>query len=107
VVNLLRLLRGDVRGINLARLALQQAHLAGVDAQDVSLTDADLSQAVLTQAFSNPLCVSISSDGLLMAAGTSGGEVCLWRAADRTWDAQYGRPIATLEGHTAAVRGSP
>src|SRR5262249_35184698 len=42
VVNLLRLLRGDLRGINLSRLSVRQAYLQGVDAQDASLVGAEL-----------------------------------------------------------------
>jgi hypothetical protein len=37
VVNLLRLLRGDLSGLDLGRLALRQAYLAGVEAQNTSL----------------------------------------------------------------------
>src|SRR5262249_41747980 len=37
LVNLLRLLRGDLRGLDLSRLALRQAYLAQVDARDTSL----------------------------------------------------------------------
>src|SRR5262249_12884071 len=34
LANLLRLLRGDLRGLDLSRLAIRQAYLAEVDAQD-------------------------------------------------------------------------
>jgi hypothetical protein len=37
IVNLLRLLRGDLRGLDLGGLTLRQAYLAGVAAQDLSL----------------------------------------------------------------------
>src|SRR5262249_37807616 len=36
VVNLLRLSRGDLRRLDLARLVLRQAYLAGIEAQDAS-----------------------------------------------------------------------
>jgi WD40 repeat protein/transcriptional regulator with XRE-family HTH domain len=95
-VNLLRLLRGNVRATNLANLALRQAFLVGVDAQDASLENADLSQAALTETFNYPLSVSMSADGALLAAGTAGGEVCLWRVADRT-------PLLLLQAHAGPV----
>lgn len=47
VVNLLRLLRGDLRGVNLARLALRQAYLQGVEAQDSSLAYSRVRDPVL------------------------------------------------------------
>ncbi len=40
VVNLLRLLRGDLRAIDLSRLTLRQVYLQGVEAQDTSLASA-------------------------------------------------------------------
>jgi WD40 repeat protein/DNA-binding XRE family transcriptional regulator len=95
-VNLLRLLRGSIRGANLAQLALRQAYLAGVEAQDANLLNADLSQATLTETFNYPLSVALSADGTLLAAGTAGGEVCLWRVVDRT-------PLLQLQAHAGPV----
>ena len=54
VVNLLRLLRGDLCGLDLGRLALRQTYLAGVEAQNTSLVGAHLSDAVLAEAFISP-----------------------------------------------------
>jgi WD40 repeat protein/transcriptional regulator with XRE-family HTH domain len=96
VVNLLRLLRGHVRGLDLSRLAIRQAYLAEVEAQDTSLADAHLGEAVLADVFSLPVSVAFSGDGALLAVGTSTGQVWLWRVADRTL-------VARLEGHTGVV----
>jgi WD40 repeat protein/transcriptional regulator with XRE-family HTH domain len=93
VVNLLRLLRGDLRGLDLGGLALRQAYLACIEAQDTSLAGADLSGATLAEAFTNPICVALSANGGSLAAATSTGEVWLWRMADRT-------PLMTVRGHT-------
>jgi transcriptional regulator with XRE-family HTH domain len=83
-VNLLRLLRGDLRGRTLSRLVLRQVYLQGVDTQDTTLVDSKLVEAVLAESFAYPTAVALSTDGDLLAAGTSTGEVRLWRAADRT-----------------------
>jgi WD40 repeat protein/DNA-binding XRE family transcriptional regulator len=96
VVNLLRLLRGDLRGLDLSRLELRQAYLAGVDAQDTSLAGAHLVETVLAEAFDFPGSVALGDDGAWLAAGTSNGEVWLWRVADRT-------PLWTVKGHTGGV----
>jgi len=98
VVNLLRLLRGDLRGLDLSRLAIRQAYLAEVDAQDASLAGAHLAETVLAQAFHFPASVALTADGELVAAGTSAGEVWLWRVADRT-------PLVKVQGHTDGVFG--
>jgi hypothetical protein len=97
LVNLLRLQRGDLRGLDLSRLVLRQAYLAQVDAQDASLVDAHLVDTVLAEAFDFPSSVALSGDAVLLAAGTSTGQVWLWRIADRT------APWA-VQAHTGAVR---
>jgi WD40 repeat protein/transcriptional regulator with XRE-family HTH domain len=98
VVNLLRLLRGDLRGLDLSRLAIRQAYLQGVESQDASLAGAHLTEAVLGEAFAYPTCVALSADGAYLAAGTPTGEVFLWRVADRTLR-------QALQGHTGGVWG--
>src|SRR6266853_451661 len=65
-------------------LAIRQAYLAEVDAEDASLAGAHLSEAVLAEAFNFPICVALSGDGASLVTGTSAGEVWLWRVADRT-----------------------
>src|SRR6266545_2379391 len=96
VVNLLRLLRGDLCGLDLSRLALRQTYLAEVDAQDASLVDAHLAETVLAEAFDFPGWVTLSGDGAWLAAGTTTGQVWLWRGVDRT-------PLWAVQGHTGAV----
>jgi transcriptional regulator with XRE-family HTH domain len=54
VVNLLRLLRGDLRGLDLSGLSIRQAYLAGVDAQNASLAGAQLAESVLSESRSPP-----------------------------------------------------
>ena len=69
VVNLLRLLRGDLRGLDLSRLVLRQVFLQGVDAQDASLAGASLDRVVLDETFAYPTAVALSADGVFLAAG--------------------------------------
>src|SRR5207237_7632634 len=75
-----------------------QAYLAEVEAQDSSLAGANLSDAVLAEAFNFPFCVALSGDGVFLVAGTSEGEVWIWRVVDRT-------PLVAVHGHTGAVYG--
>ncbi len=96
VVNLLRLLRGDLRGLDLSQLALRQAYLPEVEAQDASQADAHLAEAALAEAFTYPTSVALSADGACLAAGTTMGEVCLWRVADHTL-------LLAAQGHSAGV----
>jgi WD40 repeat protein/transcriptional regulator with XRE-family HTH domain len=96
VVNLLRLQRGHLRGLDLSRLSVRQGYLAGVEAQNASLAGAHFADGVLAEAFDFPGSVALSGDGTLLAVGTSTGKLWLWRVADRTL-------VAMLEGHTGVV----
>jgi hypothetical protein len=96
LVNLLRLLRRDLRWVDLSGLAIRQAYLQEVEAQDASLAGAHLVESVLAEAFDYPIPVALSADGAYLAAGTSGGEVRLWRVADRA-------PILSVPGHSGGV----
>jgi WD40 repeat protein len=98
LVNLLRLSRGHLRGVDLAGLTIRQAYLQEVEAQDASLDGAELVEAVFTSAFHYPTQVATSADGGHVAAATSTGEVYLWRVRDRAL-------LATLQGHEGAVWG--
>ena len=96
VVNLLRLLRGELRGLDLSRLALRHAYLHGVNAQDTSLAHAHLSGVVLAELFNFPLSVAFDADSAHLAVGTSTGEIYQWRIADRTL-------LLALHGRTNAA----
>ena len=98
LVNLLRLSRGDLRGVDLSELAIRQAYLQEVEAQDASLAGSRLVEATMTSAFHYPTQVSTSADGSRVAAATSTGEVYLWRVGDRAL-------LTTLQGHEGAVWG--
>jgi WD40 repeat protein len=64
---------------------------------DASLVDANLGESVLAEAFDFLSSVALSGDGALVAAGTSTGQVWLWRSADWT-------PLWVVQAHTGSVR---
>jgi WD40 repeat protein len=82
-INLLRLLRGDLKRLDLSDLSIRRVYLADVEAQDTRLARSHLSESVMAEAFHHA-SVALSPDGAHLMAGTTNGEVCLWRAADRT-----------------------
>ncbi|HTD79384.1 MAG TPA: NACHT domain-containing protein, partial [Chloroflexota bacterium] len=67
VVNLLRVLQGDLRGVDLSHLVIRQGYLAETDAQDASLANALLENAVVADAFDFPVSVAVSGDDALLA----------------------------------------
>jgi WD40 repeat protein len=84
LVNLLRLLRGDLRGLNLAHLAIRQAFLQGVDMQDSILAGTQLQNTVFSEAFDAILAVAVSGTGEYWAASSRRGEIRVWAADGQT-----------------------
>lgn len=84
VANLLRLLRGDLRALNLSRLALRQVYWQGVEAQDSNLAHAWLRDNLFTEAFGIVHTVAASPGGTYWAASSINGAVHLWRDEGRT-----------------------
>jgi WD40 repeat protein/transcriptional regulator with XRE-family HTH domain len=93
--NLLRLLRGDLQRVDLSGLRLRQAYLQ-VRAQDARLASAHLEESLLGEAFHYSMSVALSADGSYLAAGTSSGELRLWRIADR-------QPVLAVQAHAGGV----
>jgi WD domain, G-beta repeat len=96
LINLLVALRGDLKGVDLSGLAIRQAYLHDIEAQEASFAGAHVLETVLGEAFTYATCLALSADGAHLIAGTAGGEVCRWRVADRTL-------VATVTGHDGRV----
>jgi WD40 repeat protein/predicted ATPase/DNA-binding XRE family transcriptional regulator len=112
LINLLRLMRGHLRGLDLARLTIQQANLQGVDVQDSNLDDSTIQDSTLTEVFDSVSAVTISS-GANWAAASRSGEVRVWDASgqslQRAWQAHADMICAIAfspDGHTLATTGS-
>ncbi len=96
LVALLRLLRGDLRGLDLSQLALRGAYLQGVEMQDTTLAGARLCECVLTEDFDAITAVAISPSGQYWATGGRQGRVWVWRENGHTLH-------LALQAHTDAV----
>src|SRR5260370_37023540 len=84
LVTLLRVLRGNLRGLDLSRLVLRGVSLQGVEMQDANLSGALMRECVLTETFDAIGAVAISRCGQYWAAGSMRGEVRVWREAGQT-----------------------
>src|SRR6266851_10452743 len=84
LVTLLRLLRGELRGLDLSHLILRGVSLQGVEMQDTKLSGATLRECVLTETFDAIGAVVISRSGQYWAAASQRGEVRVWREAGQT-----------------------
>jgi WD40 repeat protein/transcriptional regulator with XRE-family HTH domain len=84
LVALLRLLRGNLRGLDLSHLALRSAYLQGVEMQDANLSVTLMRECVLSEAFDALTAVAISKSGRYWAAISRRGEVRVWCKAGQT-----------------------
>jgi WD40 repeat protein/transcriptional regulator with XRE-family HTH domain len=103
VFNLLVQLGADLTGRDFSQLAVWQADVRNVIAQDVDFHEADLAQSTFNDSFGIAVTVAFSPDGLRVAAGTLRGDIRLWRVAD-------GKPLLSWSvphGSVKAVSFSP
>ena len=91
LVMLLRVLREDLRGLDLSRLALRGMSLQGVEMQDARLAGATLQDCVFTEPIDAITAVAMSRNGQYWAAVNWRGEVRVWAEAGltlhRVWQA--------------------
>jgi WD40 repeat protein/transcriptional regulator with XRE-family HTH domain len=78
LLNLLTHLSADLRGLDCSHLAIRQAYLQGVALPEMNFHGSDLTTVVFTDTFSSILCIAVSPDGQMLAAGTTTNEVRLW-----------------------------
>ncbi len=97
ILNLLIQLQTDLRGLDFSHLAVKQAYLQDVALPEVNFVHSDLATSVFSDTFSTILCVTISPNGELLAAGTTTDEVRLWRQDNVT-------ALFTCSGHSNGVR---
>lgn len=84
LVTLLRLLRGDLRGLDLSHLTLREAYLQGVQMQDTNLQDSRMHNSTFTESFDSVWDVAISPNGEHWAAICRRGEIRVWASGGRT-----------------------
>jgi WD40 repeat protein/transcriptional regulator with XRE-family HTH domain len=81
IISLLKALRGQLRGLDLSRLAIRGAYLQGIEMQDTTLFGATLLDSVFTESFNAVTAVATSLSGQDWAAANWRGEVRVWAEA--------------------------
>ncbi len=100
LVALLRLLRGDLRGLDLSRLALRGVYLQGVEMQDARLSGAVLQDSVFTEPLDDIVTVTMSRNGQYWAAANWEGKVRVWE-----WEQEAGQTLH-LDWQAHTIGGS-
>src|SRR5258708_22335901 len=83
VITLLNALRGNLRGLDLWRLAIRGAYLQRVELQDANLAGAQLEECVLDESFDALWSVAASSPGQYWVGGRRRGGVRVWKERGR------------------------
>jgi WD40 repeat protein/transcriptional regulator with XRE-family HTH domain len=96
LVVLLRMLRGNLRGLDLSRLALRGVSLQGVEMQDARLSGAALQDCVFTEPIDAIVAITISRDGQYWAVANRRGEVRIWKEAGQTLHRVWQAHIASV-----------
>ena len=87
---LLLLQRGELRGLDLSRLALRGVQLQGVEMQDTNLSGTLIQDSAFTETFDATWAVAISGNGQYWATSSKRGEVRVWEEEGHTlrWNLQ-------------------
>lgn len=80
LIVLLRLLRGNLRGIDLSHLVLRDLNLQGVEMQDANLVNATVENSFFTETFDALTGLAVSSTGEYWAVSSRQGEIRIWEA---------------------------
>lgn len=92
LVNLLVCLRGQIQGADFSHLLIRQAYLQGIEAQDASFAESDVSDSLFSEPMESIASMALSPNGNVLAVGGFSGQIRLWRVAD-------GKPLMTFRGH--------
>ncbi len=96
LVNLLRYLKGNLRSVDCSFLAIRQAYLQGIEAQDANFRGAEITESLFTEPVESMASMVLSPDGKYLAVGSFSGQIRLWHVADS-------RSLATFKGHRRIV----
>ncbi len=81
---LLRVLRGNLRGLDLSHLLLRNLYLQGVEMQDTLLAGTTLQDCIFTEAFDGISAVATSPNGQYWAAVSRQGDAWVWDEGGQT-----------------------
>ena len=93
LINLLRYLKGNLRNADFSSLAIRQAYLQGIDAQDADFTGSEITASLFTEPVESMASMVLSPDGRYVAVGSFSGQIRLWHVAEN-------RAVATFKGHS-------
>lgn len=91
-LSLLLRLKDSLSGCDFSKMPIWQAHLQGIQLQDVNFAYCDVRKSTFSETFGAILAVAFSPEGERLAAVGTDGKI-------RVWSVYGGEPVVVLEGH--------
>ena len=79
ILNLLCLLKSNLRDFDFSDLVIWQAYLQNANLQEVNFANSKFAQSIFTKIFGRVLSVAFSPDGKTIATGDTNGEILVWQ----------------------------
>lgn len=97
IFNLLAYLGASLSDYDFSHVAVWQAYMAEAQLQDGHFAYSDLRHCVFLEVLDCVRALAFTTDGQVVAAGTTNGEIRLWQLVER-------RALLTITGHTDWIR---
>lgn len=97
ILNMMIHLNMDLNGFDFSHLTIRQAYLQGVVLPGVNFSQSEFFSCMFTEKFGSVLPLVFSPDGEMFAAGTTVGDIRVWRYKDM-------KQLYSCKGHTDWVR---
>jgi WD40 repeat protein len=97
LLNLLSLMGADLSNRDFSNLTIRHAYLAGKQLHGLNLQGCTFTDSVFSETFGSVLCIVMSPDGAMVAAGTTSNDIYIWKSPSPN-------SIAVLRGHQGWVR---
>jgi WD40 repeat protein len=97
IFNLFTYLGAKLSDYDFSHIAVWQAYMAEAQLQDGNFAYADLRHCIFLEVLDCVRALAFATDGQVIAAGTTNGEIRLWQITER-------RPLLTIAGHTDWIR---
>jgi WD40 repeat protein len=97
LLNFLSVMGAELRDRDFSNLTIWHAYLAGQQLHGLNLQGCTLANSIFSETFGSVLCVVMSPDGAMVAAGTTSNDIYVWKSCGAN-------SVAVLQGHQGWVR---
>jgi WD40 repeat protein len=97
LLNLLSSMGADLSNRDFSNLTIRHADLVGKQLHGLNIQNCTFADSVFSETFGSVLCIAMSLDGAMVAAGTTSNDIYIWESSSTN-------SVAVLRGHQGWVR---